>query len=143
VSVQASAANLDQLQALAPAAQVWQSRKIKLARPGAQPQQQQAQGPLASPPCTSLACRLASSAATPNYTVHSSTGVDVLHAAGLFGKGVRIASVDTGIDYTVPAVGFLGLLPRAVCERDGFKLTRGWCAAGWVLRPGLSDRRWL
>lgn len=39
-----------------------------------------------------------------NYTVHYSTGVDKLHAAGIRGKGATVAIIDTGIDYTHKAV---------------------------------------
>jgi subtilisin family serine protease len=99
--VQSVDANLDQLQAIAPAAQVWQSRKIKLPAPKAASVQS---APAATPSLTT-AQQLANQAMTANYSVHSSTGVDKLHAAGLFGKGVKIGSLDTGIDYTVPAVG--------------------------------------
>ncbi|KEY74466.1 hypothetical protein S7711_04502 [Stachybotrys chartarum IBT 7711] len=40
-----------------------------------------------------------------NYSVHSMTGVDKLHATGVFGKGVKVAVVDTGVDYSHPALG--------------------------------------
>ncbi|KAM0427243.1 hypothetical protein ACHAPT_007673 [Fusarium lateritium] len=40
-----------------------------------------------------------------NYTVHHSTGVDKLHAAGIRGKGATVAIIDTGIDYTHKALG--------------------------------------
>ncbi|KAI9149644.1 Vegetative incompatibility protein [Paramyrothecium foliicola] len=40
-----------------------------------------------------------------NYSVHSMTGVDKLHAAGIYGKGVKVAVVDTGVDYKHPALG--------------------------------------
>jgi subtilisin family serine protease len=39
-----------------------------------------------------------------NYSIHSWTGVDQAHAAGIKGKGVKVAVVDTGIDYNHPAV---------------------------------------
>ena len=39
-----------------------------------------------------------------NYSMHQWTGVDKLHAAGIRGKGVTVAIVDTGIDYTHKAV---------------------------------------
>jgi subtilisin family serine protease len=39
-----------------------------------------------------------------NYTVHPFTGVAKLHEAGIKGKGVTIAIVDTGTNYMHPAV---------------------------------------
>ncbi|KAJ4417379.1 hypothetical protein N0V85_001888 [Neurospora sp. IMI 360204] len=45
-----------------------------------------------------------------NYSVHSLTGVDKLHAKGIYGKGAKVAIVDTGIDYKHHAVrSFLSL----------------------------------
>ncbi|KAH8844574.1 hypothetical protein MCOR27_004266 [Pyricularia oryzae] len=38
-------------------------------------------------------------------SVHHMTGVDELHARGILGKGVKVAVVDSGIDYTHPALG--------------------------------------
>ncbi|KAM0332555.1 hypothetical protein ACHAQA_002839 [Verticillium albo-atrum] len=39
------------------------------------------------------------------YSPHVMTQVDKLHASGITGKGLRIGIVDTGIDYTHPALG--------------------------------------
>ncbi|ENH98820.1 hypothetical protein COCC4DRAFT_67001 [Bipolaris maydis ATCC 48331] len=39
------------------------------------------------------------------YSPHVMTQVDKLHAKGITGKGVQIAVVDTGIDYSHPALG--------------------------------------
>jgi hypothetical protein len=39
-----------------------------------------------------------------NYSMHHYTGVDKLHAEGIRGQGVKIAVIDTGIDYTHEAV---------------------------------------
>ncbi|KAF7317797.1 Minor extracellular protease vpr [Mycena kentingensis (nom. inval.)] len=38
-------------------------------------------------------------------STHVQTGVDKLHADGVFGKGIKIGIVDTGIDYLHPALG--------------------------------------
>ncbi|KAK6357671.1 hypothetical protein TWF718_001979 [Orbilia javanica] len=40
-----------------------------------------------------------------NYPPHIQGGVDRLHAEGLSGKGIKIAVIDTGIDYTHPSLG--------------------------------------
>ncbi|OTA98137.1 hypothetical protein M426DRAFT_259709 [Hypoxylon sp. CI-4A] len=44
-------------------------------------------------------------AAAANYSVHGSTGVDKLHEAGIIGEGATIAVVDSGVQYTHPALG--------------------------------------
>ncbi|KAF4512058.1 hypothetical protein G6O67_001242 [Ophiocordyceps sinensis] len=38
-------------------------------------------------------------------SVHRRTGVDKLHAAGIRGKGVKVAIIDSGVDYTHKALG--------------------------------------
>lgn len=43
-------------------------------------------------------------AAAANYSVHALTGVDKLHAAGVLGAGATVAIVDSGVQYTHPAV---------------------------------------
>lgn len=55
----------------------------------------------AAQPASSFFGNIFSSA---NYSVHSLTGVDKLHAKGIYGKGVKVAVVDTGIDYKHYAV---------------------------------------
>ena len=46
-------------------------------------------------------------AAAANYSVHGMTGVEKLHQAGVFGDGATVAIVDSGVQYTHPAVGSL------------------------------------
>jgi hypothetical protein len=43
-------------------------------------------------------------AAASNYSVHGSTGVQELHDAGITGHGAVVAVVDSGVQYTHPAV---------------------------------------
>lgn len=43
-------------------------------------------------------------AAASNYSVHGMTGVETLHNAGILGAGAKVAIVDSGIQYTHPAV---------------------------------------
>ncbi|TIC92330.1 PI-type proteinase [Colletotrichum higginsianum] len=40
-----------------------------------------------------------------NYSIHGATGVARLHEQGILGKGVRVAVVDSGVDYDHPALG--------------------------------------
>lgn len=44
-------------------------------------------------------------AATEAYPTHAMSQVDQLHNEGVYGSGVKIAVIDTGIDYTHPALG--------------------------------------
>ncbi|CAE6414623.1 unnamed protein product [Rhizoctonia solani] len=39
------------------------------------------------------------------FSTHVMTGVDKLHNEGYFGKGIKIGIIDTGVDYTHPALG--------------------------------------
>ena len=43
-------------------------------------------------------------AAASNYSVHGITGVEKLHGDGIFGAGATVAIVDSGVEYTHPAV---------------------------------------
>lgn len=38
-------------------------------------------------------------------SVHIMTGVELAHAAGIKGKGIQVAILDTGVDYNHPALG--------------------------------------
>jgi subtilisin family serine protease len=84
-AVQAETENIDSLTARAPVLQAWQSRKIML-----------------DPNVPSRS--FSADASAVNYSIHGMTGVDKLHARGIFGKGVTVAVVDTGVDYNHPAV---------------------------------------
>ncbi|KAL8383440.1 hypothetical protein RB595_010573 [Gaeumannomyces hyphopodioides] len=61
-------------------------------------------------------------AAAQNWSIHHSTGVDKLHAAGVLGKGVKVAVIDSGVDYRHPALGG-GFGP-------GFKVSGGYDLVG-------------
>ncbi|KAK7035491.1 hypothetical protein VNI00_011784 [Paramarasmius palmivorus] len=55
-------------------------------------------------------------------STHVLTGVDKVHAQGITGKGIKIGIIDTGIDYTHPALGGgFG---------DGFKVVGGYDLVG-------------
>ncbi|OLN97913.1 Minor extracellular protease vpr 3 [Colletotrichum chlorophyti] len=77
-AVETDDGNIDSLQALGPVKEAWQSRKLKLA----------SSIPLAS---------FSQNATAIDYDIHHMTGVNKLHAAGVFGKGAKVAVVDTGI----------------------------------------------
>ncbi|CCC11001.1 hypothetical protein SMACR_08789 [Sordaria macrospora] len=55
-------------------------------------------------------------ASAANYSVHSLTGVDKLHARGIYGKGAKVAVVDNAIDYKHHVLGG--------GSGDGFKIAR-------------------
>lgn len=78
----------DSLAALDSVGRVWEAREIQL-----------------EPTTPAGTFALEDEAEAKNYSVHWATGVDKLHEAGLTGKGVRIAIVDTGTAYTHPALG--------------------------------------
>lgn len=42
---------------------------------------------------------------TDDFSPHVMTQVDKLRAKGVTGKGIKVAVIDTGIDYTHPALG--------------------------------------
>ncbi|KAJ0343799.1 hypothetical protein KNSL1_009991 [Colletotrichum chrysophilum] len=45
-------------------------------------------------------------AASANYSTHHTTGVNRLHENGVFGEGAKVGVVDSGIQYSHPAVSF-------------------------------------
>ncbi|KAG8929169.1 hypothetical protein FRC01_004741 [Tulasnella sp. 417] len=42
---------------------------------------------------------------TDTFSTHKMTGVDKLHGEGIYGKGIKVAVIDTGVDYLHPALG--------------------------------------
>ncbi|KAI1874146.1 uncharacterized protein JN550_002725 [Neoarthrinium moseri] len=62
------------------------------------------------------------SSTTQKWDIHKMTNVDRLHDLGLFGAGVVVGIVDTGVDYTHPALGG-GFGP-------GFKIEGGYDIVG-------------
>lgn len=48
---------------------------------------------------------LSDNATASTYSTHGATGVDKLHARGIYGAGAIVGVVDTGIDYKHPALG--------------------------------------
>lgn len=75
-----------------------------------------------------------------NYSIHGATGVARLHEQGILGKGVRVAVVDSGVDYDHPAVSKL-FFCRETTDADtrvqlgggfgeGFKVVGGYDLVG-------------
>ncbi|KAF6839147.1 serine endopeptidase [Colletotrichum musicola] len=103
LSVESESDNLDSLQNVGEVAKAWPVKTYRLA-----PVE-----PLAS---------FSDDATAQNWSVHYSTGVDKLHAAGNLGKGVKVAVIDSGVDYRHRALGG-GLGP-------GFKVSGGYDLVG-------------
>ncbi|EXF86199.1 subtilase [Colletotrichum fioriniae PJ7] len=83
-SIETDTFTLDTLQELPDVVNVWVNEQIKLA-----PTEPKAAAPEDA----------------PTYSTHNATGVAKLHAQGIFGKGVKVGVVDTGIWYKHPALG--------------------------------------
>ncbi|KAM0527731.1 hypothetical protein ACHAPS_002745 [Verticillium nonalfalfae] len=88
LTIETDVYNLDSIGQLGDVAQAWPASVIELPD----------LGPGVQPPSNA---RLAAAA---NYSIHSWTGVDKIHATGNFGQGVKVAVVDTGVDYRHEAV---------------------------------------
>ncbi|KAL9948823.1 hypothetical protein ACHAO5_001375 [Verticillium nonalfalfae] len=85
VAIESDSENTDSLEAIVPVRKAWHSKPIQLVPVIA--------GDSFSDDAQAL-----------NYSIHYMTGVDRLHEQGLFGKGVKVGVVDTGTEYTHPAV---------------------------------------
>jgi subtilisin family serine protease len=59
---------------------------------------------------------------------HVMSGVDKLHAAGIKGKGIKIAAIDTGVDFRHPSLGG--------CFGPGCKISFGFDMTADPLDPG-------
>ncbi|KAF6811570.1 serine endopeptidase (subtilase), partial [Colletotrichum musicola] len=86
VAVESDSENTDSLEALLPVVKAWHSTRVQLA-------------PVV------VGESFSDDAAALNYSIHWMTGVDELHSRGIKGKGVKIGVVDTGTEYTHPALG--------------------------------------
>jgi hypothetical protein len=64
------------------------------------------------------------------FSPHVMTQIDKLHAEGITGKGFRIAIVDSGVDYTHPALGG--------CFGPGCLVEAGYDFTGDSFIPGVS-----
>ncbi|KAF5518304.1 Minor extracellular protease vpr [Colletotrichum aenigma] len=86
LSVESGSDNLDTLKSIREVSQAWPVKTYKLA------------------PLTPQAS-FSDDATAQNWSIHYSSGVDKLHEAGVFGKGVKVAVIDSGVDYRHPALG--------------------------------------
>ncbi|KAK6217136.1 serine endopeptidase [Colletotrichum tabaci] len=70
-----------------------------------------------------------------NYSIHGATGVARLHEQGILGKGVRVAVVDSGVDYDHPALG--GGFGEGFKVVGGYDLVGGseWPVEGYSKKP--------
>lgn len=91
ISIESTTQNVDTISNLVSVAQVWSSKIIPL--------------DISTPSRSWKASDGSTVAASANYSVHAQTGVDKLHAQGIYGQGAVIAIVDTGTQYTHPALG--------------------------------------
>ena len=57
-----------------------------------------------------------SDASSSLYDIHNMTGVDKLHAQGVYGNGAIVAIVDTGTYYTHPAVSSVGSFEESTAK---------------------------
>ncbi|KAM0270464.1 hypothetical protein ACHAQH_009405 [Verticillium albo-atrum] len=102
LSVESDHDNVDSLQEVVEVARAWPVNRFKLAAVDA--------------------ASFSEEAMAGNWSIHQTTGVDRLHAAGIFGKGVKIGVIDSGIDYNHAALGG-GFGP-------GFKVVGGYDLVG-------------
>ncbi|EJT69748.1 hypothetical protein GGTG_12631 [Gaeumannomyces tritici R3-111a-1] len=86
ISVETTDNTLESLQGLADAVKAWPMRVIDI-------------------PTPERGQTFSTDATAKEYSLHKYTGVDKIHEAGVYGKGVVVAVVDTGIDYTHAALG--------------------------------------
>uniref|UniRef100_L2G722 Serin endopeptidase n=1 Tax=Colletotrichum fructicola (strain Nara gc5) TaxID=1213859 RepID=L2G722_COLFN len=71
-------------------------------------------------------------AASANYSTHHTTGVNRLHENGVFGEGAKVGVVDSGIQYSHPALGGgFG---------TGFKVAGGYDFVGDGNWPDLGEK---
>ncbi len=113
MSVQADSPNFDALQAFDDVRQTWPVRRIMLGKESS--------------------AAASDEMSYGNYSVHTFTGVERVHQAGIFGQGAVVAIVDTGTDYRHPAV--------RTCLASPCKLPLTDCSS---LVAGLAqDSRWL
>ncbi|KAF6796384.1 subtilase [Colletotrichum sojae] len=112
--VESESQGADSLLALPDVVKVWQNRVVEL-------------DPF------NVSKSFADDAATAEYSTHHTTGVHRLHEQGVLGKGVKVGVVDSGIQYTHPALGGgIG---------EGFKVVGGYDFVGDGAWPDEGEKQ--
>ncbi|EEY23887.1 conserved hypothetical protein [Verticillium alfalfae VaMs.102] len=103
ISIETSVENAESLHMKKNVANVWRSKTVQL-DPALDKQDQP------------------DDAGASNYSIHHMTGVDRLHAEGIRGQGVTVAIIDTGVQYTHPAmfVYSLDMRPLRLIKLQGY-----------------------
>ncbi|KAJ4326312.1 hypothetical protein N0V84_003178 [Fusarium piperis] len=121
---------LQQLEALAQVEAVWPVRAVHLNTP-------ETSEPPAANDTTGDTLRQRQitprDTAKDTFSPHVMTQVDKLRAEGVTGKGIRVAIVDSGIDYTHPALGG--------CFGPGCLVEAGWDFTGDDFLPGEIEAK--
>lgn len=119
---------LNQLEALAQVKAVWPVRAVRLNMP------ETSEPPAANDTAGDALSRrqiTSRDAANETFSPHVMTQVDKLRAKGVTGKGIRVAIIDSGIDYTHPALGG--------CFGPGCLVEAGWDFTGDDYLPGTIE----
>ncbi|WDK19851.1 subtilase [Colletotrichum graminicola] len=116
VSIEATGKTAEELQLLYGARNVWPSRPVQMA-------------------VANKGRTYTGDVSAANYTIHGITGVAKLHEEGVLGQGVKVAVVDSGVDYDHPALG--GGFGEGFKVIGGYDLVGGsaWPVEGYEKRP--------
>lgn len=114
---------VSQIKAKAGVAAIWPVRSSKLVMPETQP-------PAGVQNSTSQLVKRQSREEKP-FSPHVMTQIDKLLAEGLTGKGVQVAIIDSGVDYTHPALGG--------CFGEGCLVSKGYDFVGDNFRLGINE----
>ncbi|KAL5389691.1 hypothetical protein DPSP01_002186 [Paraphaeosphaeria sporulosa] len=114
---------ITQIKGRAEVASIWPVRSSKLQMP-------RTQSP--SVPASREAQHLKrQNQAEDTFSPHVITQIDKLHNEGLTGKGVQVAIIDSGVDYTHPALGG--------CFGEGCLVSKGYDFVGDNFRLGINE----
>ncbi|KAJ4344848.1 uncharacterized protein N0V89_012592 [Didymosphaeria variabile] len=114
---------ITQIKARTEIASIWPVRSSKLQMP-------ETQSPTASADSTSRLVKRQDQK-EDTFSPHVMTQIDKLHAEGVTGKGVQVAIIDSGVDYTHPALGG--------CFGEGCLVSKGYDFVGDNFRLGENE----